>query len=120
MSQNKNKPQSGPVEPAQQAFESNLIIADMVIGEKQILDASSAIIGALLRIAGRKKYLDGIVNTLTSKDEGNPMIPYLKTVAFFAQEIKKAVDKDPQFQAGLEQAQRRAFMEQMTGGGFEG
>lgn len=111
-----NKTDAGPVAPADKPFQSKLKQKDLLLGEKAVFDGISMLIGALYRTAKEQKYISSLVARLEKDDKGNPLIPYAKLIAFYADEIKTLVNKDPQFQAGLEQAERRMFMEQMSGG----
>jgi len=104
------------VEPTKTPFESKLEQKDLTIGEKIVLDGFSLIIGSLVRLAQERKYGNRLITRMENTDKGNPLIPYIKSVAFFAENIKQQVDADPEFQAGLEAAERKQFMERMSGG----
>ena len=118
--QNKTPPpQAGPVAPAKKQFQSKLQQKDLLLGEKNVFDGVSMLIGALYRTGKENKYIVSLANRLEKDDPGNPLTPYVKTIGYFADEIKNLVDKDPDMQAGLEAAERRMFLEQM-GGGFGG
>lgn len=109
-------PKPSPVKPTKTPFESKLDQRDLSIGEKNVYEGVSMLIGALIRVAKEAKYTGRLIGRLERDDRGNPLIPYIKAIAHTAKEFKKTVDADPEFQAGLEQAERRAFMEHMMSG----
>ena len=114
MSQTNNNPEVGPVAPStKEPYKSLIDPHDITIGEHQVYEATHMLLGGLARLGKETKYTNRLIKRLESDDAGNPVIPYVKLLFTYADQVRKIIDGDPEFQAALEAVQRKMFMERM-------